>query len=92
MLVDNAIVLATVPLAELFDYSNELRSMTQGAGTFSMTPSGYRLVPERCRSGSFVGAKVLMNLKGSLVKTGEPYFLVLWSESRGWSRQTSDPV
>ena len=31
-LVDNAIVLATVPLAELFDYSNELRSMTQGAG------------------------------------------------------------
>jgi len=37
---DNAIVLATVPLAELFDYSNELRSMTQGTGTFSMTPAG----------------------------------------------------
>ena len=45
-LADNAIVLATVPLAELFDYSNELRSMTQGAGTFSMTPSGYRPVPK----------------------------------------------
>jgi len=42
---ENAIVLATVPLAELFDYSNELRSMTQGAGTFSMTPAGYRQVP-----------------------------------------------
>lgn len=36
-----SIVNATVPLAELFDYSNELRSMTQGTGTFSMTPAGY---------------------------------------------------
>ena len=40
-----SIMIATVPLAELFDYSNELRSMTQGTGTFSMTPAGYKMVP-----------------------------------------------
>ena len=43
---ENSIVIATVPLAELFDYSNELRSMTQGTGTFSMTPAGYHPVPK----------------------------------------------
>ena len=43
---DLAIVTATVPLAELFDYSNQLRSMSQGAGTFCMTPAGYCPVPK----------------------------------------------
>ena len=57
MLADNAIVLATVPLAELFDYSNELRSMTQGAGTFSMTPSGYRPVPKDVEAEILSGRK-----------------------------------
>lgn len=56
-LTDNAIVLATVPLAELFDYSNELRSMTQGAGTFSMTPSGYRPVPRDVEEEILSGRK-----------------------------------
>lgn len=36
---------AEAPLAELFDYSNELRSITQGNGTFAMEPIGYRKVP-----------------------------------------------
>jgi len=54
---DNAIVLATVPLAELFDYSNELRSMTQGTGTFSMTPAGYRPVPREVEEAVLSGRK-----------------------------------
>ncbi|KAA3608233.1 MAG: elongation factor G [Planctomycetota bacterium] len=34
-------ILARVPLAEMFSYSNQLRSLTQGRGTFSMEPEGY---------------------------------------------------
>ena len=37
---------AEVPLAELFDYANDIRSMTQGRGQFSMTHCGYREVPK----------------------------------------------
>jgi elongation factor G len=40
-----AVILAEVPLATMFDYANELRSMTQGKGTFSMEFSKYRQVP-----------------------------------------------
>ena len=43
---DLAIINATVPLAEMFDYSNQLRSMSQGEGTFCMTPTGYCPVPK----------------------------------------------
>ena len=38
---------ATVPLAELLDYANEIRSLTQGKGTFTMTPNGYEVAPKR---------------------------------------------
>ena len=34
-----------VPLAEMFQYSTRLRSMTQGRGTYSMEPSSYEPVP-----------------------------------------------
>jgi len=40
-----SVILAEVPLAMMFDYANELRSMTQGKGTFSMEFSRYRQVP-----------------------------------------------
>lgn len=36
---------AEVPLAEMFDYANELRSMTQGKGGFSMEFAVYRQCP-----------------------------------------------
>jgi elongation factor G len=36
---------AEVPLAETFGYSTDLRSMTQGQGTFTMEFSKYRRVP-----------------------------------------------
>ena len=37
---------ANVPLAEIFDYANELRSMTQGQGSFSMEFLTYRETPK----------------------------------------------
>ena len=39
------VIIADVPLAETFGYSNELRSQTQGQGTFSMEFSKYAPVP-----------------------------------------------
>jgi elongation factor G len=40
-----SVLLAEVPLATMFDYANELRSMTQGQGTFSMEFARYKQVP-----------------------------------------------
>jgi elongation factor G len=40
------VILAEVPLAEMFDYANELRSMTQGKGQFSMEFLKYKQVPK----------------------------------------------
>lgn len=38
---------ARVPLSEMLDYANEIRSLTQGKGTFSMMPDGYEAAPKR---------------------------------------------
>ena len=40
------VILAEVPLASMFDYANEIRSMTQGKGTFTMEFSAYKQVPK----------------------------------------------
>ena len=42
---DYTVVQAEVPLAEMFGYSTELRSMTQGKANFSMEFAKYRPVP-----------------------------------------------
>ena len=39
------VINAEVPLAEMFDYANELRSMTQGKGGFTMEFCKYKLLP-----------------------------------------------
>jgi elongation factor G len=38
-------IMAEVPLSELFGYATDLRSMTQGQGTFTMELAAYRRVP-----------------------------------------------
>ncbi len=44
---DIALIVAEVPLAETFGYSTDLRSQTQGQGTFTMELSRYRRVPAK---------------------------------------------
>lgn len=46
----NCVILAEVPLASMFDYANELRSMTQGKGTFSMEFAKYALLPRNLQA------------------------------------------
>ena len=41
----STIINAEVPLASMFDYANELRSMTQGKASFSMEFARYKQVP-----------------------------------------------
>ena len=61
----NCIITAEVPLAETFGYATDLRSLTQGQGTFSMELSTYKQVPsniqeeivEAKRKEQLVGAK-----------------------------------
>jgi elongation factor G len=39
------IINSQVPLAEMFGYATDLRGMTQGRASFTMTPSHYEEVP-----------------------------------------------
>ena len=42
-----AVIQGEIPLAEMFGYSNDLRSMTQGKGSFSMEFLKYQKLPAR---------------------------------------------
>lgn len=44
-----------VPLAELFDYARDLRSITQGEGTFTMAVSRYDRMPQDHVPGRLIG-------------------------------------
>ena len=47
---DAQVIAASVPLAEMFGYVNQLRSLTQGRGVFSMQFSSYEPLPDTLES------------------------------------------
>jgi elongation factor G len=47
--VNLKVITGTVPIAETFNYSSKLRSLTAGRGTYSMEPKGYAPVPQSVR-------------------------------------------
>src|SRR5690606_36508814 len=54
---DTTIVFAEVPLANMFGYATDLRSATQGRGTFSMEFSCYRQAPRDVQEEVIAKAK-----------------------------------
>jgi elongation factor G len=53
-------IIAEVPLAESFGYSTELRSLTQGQGTFTMELAKYSPVPGSIQTGIVAERKAEM--------------------------------
>ena len=53
----NQIVRAEVPMAEMLTYANELTSMTQGRGTFTMEMDHYDFVPQQIAEKVIAHAK-----------------------------------
>lgn len=53
----NETVKAHIPLAEMFKYASDLRSVTGGRGTYSMSFSSYEVVPARITQGIVEKAK-----------------------------------
>jgi elongation factor G len=52
-----AVISATVPLAEVQRYSNDLRSFTQGRGVYTQEFSHYQQVPPHIAEPIIAGAK-----------------------------------
>ena len=53
----NEVVKAQVPLAEMFKYASDLRSVTGGRGSYTMSFSHYEVVPQRIAQGIIDQAK-----------------------------------
>ncbi|RKY28946.1 MAG: elongation factor G [Candidatus Omnitrophota bacterium] len=53
----NQVVKVQVPLAEMFKYASDLRSVTGGRGSYSMSFSHYEIVPQRIAQGIIEQAK-----------------------------------
>ena len=58
-------IIAEVPLAETFGYSTDIRSMTQGQGTFTMELSGYKPVPASLQTEIVAERKAEQELVGA---------------------------
>jgi elongation factor G len=54
---DVTVVSAEVPLSAMFGYATELRSMTQGRGTFAMEFGSYRIAPRDVQEEVIAAAK-----------------------------------
>jgi len=52
------VVTAHVPLAEMFGYSTDLRSATQGRASFNMQFAAYEEVPDK------IAEKIIKRIKG----------------------------
>jgi elongation factor G len=57
---NDTVIVAEVPLATMFGYSTDLRSMTQGKGTFSMEFLEYRRVPQSIQEEIIAAKKAEM--------------------------------
>jgi elongation factor G len=55
--VSGKIVRAEVPLAEMFGYATDLRSMTQGRGVFTMEFDHYEEVESKVTQGLLAGIR-----------------------------------
>ena len=53
----NEVVKVQVPLAEMFKYTSDLRSVTGGRGTYTMSFAHYEVVPQRIVQGVIEQAK-----------------------------------
>ena len=60
-------ILAEVPLANMFDYANELRSMTQGKGSFSMEFAKFKQVPTNLQDEVIARRKAALEERLALV-------------------------
>ena len=47
----NEVVKAKIPLAEMFKYASDLRSVTGGRGSYAMSFSNYDIIPARITQG-----------------------------------------
>lgn len=55
------VIKASVPLSEMFTYANDLRSMTQGKGSYTMKFSYYEQVPSKIANGIISNYQVVHN-------------------------------
>ncbi|MCH7988287.1 MAG: elongation factor G [Planctomycetes bacterium] len=62
-----SVILAEVPLANMFDYANELRSMTQGKGSFSMEFAKFKQVPTNLQDEVIARRKAALEERLALV-------------------------
>ena len=73
------VIKAEVPLSEMFGYSNDLRSMTQGKGGFSMEFLKYQKVPTKMQE------EIVKKVQADNAKkwpSANSSFLLKWSEAR----------
>jgi elongation factor G len=60
----NSVICAEIPLAETFGYATDLRSLTQGQGSFTMELASYKQVPASIQ-GEIIEAKKKEQLVGA---------------------------